>query len=134
MPRIAFTRVEVALALLDRFYTVIPPTPPAYPQQRRFCTLPESSSSAFQHFVPAPNTLAEDEVRAHVSMFDPGKNDGYYQLGLEAAALIRQIVQDEGAVPQSTVVGSETENPIDQNKESSPEVDMSTDEGRDLLL
>jgi hypothetical protein len=67
-------------------------------------------------------------------MFDPGKNDGYYQLGLEAAALIRQIVQDEGAVPQSTVVGSETENPIDQNKESSPEVDMSTDEGRDLLL
>jgi hypothetical protein len=67
-------------------------------------------------------------------MFDPGKNDGYYQLGLEAAALIRRVVEDEGAVPQSTVVGSETENPIDQNKGNSPDADMSTDEGRDLLL
>jgi hypothetical protein len=67
-------------------------------------------------------------------MFDPEKNDGYYQLGLEAAALIRRIVADEGAVPQSTVVGLETENPIDQNKGSSLEADMSTNEGTDLLL
>lgn len=120
--------------LFRTFYTLLPPTPPVYPQPRTFCTLPESSSSAFQYFVPAPNSLAEDEVRAHVGMFDPGKNDGYYQLGLEAAALIRRVVEDEGAVPQSTVVGSETENPIDQNKGNSPDADMSTDEGRDLLL
>jgi hypothetical protein len=120
--------------LFRTFYTLLPPTPPAYPQPRTFCTLPEPSSSASQHFFPAPNTVAEDEVRAHVSMFDPGKNDGYYQLGLEAAALIRRVVEDEGAVPQSTVVGSEAESPIDQNKGSSPEADMSTDEGRDLLL
>ena len=67
-------------------------------------------------------------------MFDPEKNDGYYQLGLEAAALIRRIVADEGAPSQSTVVGSETENPIDPNKGSSQEVDMNTNEGADLLL
>jgi len=118
--------------LFRTFYTLLPPMPPAHPQPRTFCTLPENPSSAFQHFVPAPNTLAEDEVRAHVSMFDPAKNDGYYQLGLEAAALIRQSIEDEGAVFQSTVVGSETENPIDRDKGSSPQADISME--KDLLL
>jgi hypothetical protein len=131
MPRMAFTGFEFALALLDRFYTLLPPAPLAHPQPRTFCTLPETSSSAFQHFVPAPNTLAEDEVRAHVGMFDPGKNDGYYQLGLEAAAVIRRSIEENGAVFQSTDVGSDTENPIDG---SSPQADMSKDEARDLLL
>ena len=134
MPRIGFTGVEVAFALLDRFYTVLPPTPPAHLRSRTFCTLPETSSSAFQHFVPAPNTLAEDEVRAHVSMFDPGKNDGYYQLGLEAAAMIRRSIEDKRAVFQSLLVESETENPADQNKASSSQADISTDEARNLLL
>lgn len=120
--------------LFRTFYTLLPPAPPANPQPRTFCILPETSSRAFQHFVPAPNTLAEDEVRAHVSMFDPGKNDGYYQLGLEAAAVIRQSIEDKGAVKKSTVVGSDTENPIDRNKGSSPQADMSTDEATDLLL
>ncbi|KAI9466936.1 hypothetical protein BJY52DRAFT_1110271 [Lactarius psammicola] len=117
--------------LFRTFYTLLPPNPPAHPQPRTFCTLPETSSSAFQHFFPAPNTLAEDEVRAHVGMFDPGKNDGYYQLGLEAAALIRRSIEDRGAVFQNTVVGSDTENPIEG---SSPQVGKSTDEARDLLL
>jgi len=120
--------------LFRTFYTLIPPTPPAYPQPRTFCALPETSSSAFQHFVPAPNTLAEDEVRAHVSMFDPAKNDGYYQLGLDAAAIIRRIVEDEGAVLRNAVVELETENPIDPSKGSSPQADMNTDEATDLLL
>ena len=134
MPRVAFTGVEVALVFLDRFYTLLPPTPPAHPRPRTFCTLPENSSTAFQHFVPAPNSLAEDEVRAHVSMFDPAKNDGYYQLGLEAAAFIRRSIEGEGAMFQSTVVGSETESAIDRDKGSSPQVDIGTEEARDLLL
>jgi hypothetical protein len=57
-----------------------------------FCLLPESSSDAFQRFVPAHNTLAENEVGAHISMFEPTKNDGYYQLGREAAAVICQAI------------------------------------------
>ncbi|KAH9049123.1 hypothetical protein EDB84DRAFT_1261390 [Lactarius hengduanensis] len=120
--------------LFRMFYILLPPTPPAHPQPRTFCTLPETSSRAFQHCVPAPNTLAEDEVRAHVSMFDPGKNDGYYQLGLEVAALIRRSIEDKDAALQSTVVGSDTDNLIDWNKGSSPRADVSTEETRDLLL
>ena len=64
-------------------------------------------------------------------MFEPGKNDGYYQLGLEAAAVIRQSIDDKGAVSQSTDVGSDTENMIFGG---SPQADTSKDEARDLLL
>lgn len=74
------------------FYTLIPPSPPSNLSPRTFCLLPEPSSDAFQRFVPAPNTLAENEVRAHVTMFESTKNDGYYELGLEAAAVIRQAI------------------------------------------
>ena len=89
-----------------RFYTLLPPTPPVYLSPRTFCLLPESSSDAFQRFVPARNTLAENEVRAHVSMFEPPKNDGYYQLGLEAAAVIRQAIANRRQVADTTVVES----------------------------
>ena len=132
--RITSTVFEFALALSDRFYTLLPPTPPVYPLPRTFCVLPETSSSAFQHFVPAPTTFAEDEVHAHISMFDPEKNDGYYQLGLDAAAMIRRSIEDKGAVFQTSVVESDTGSPIDGNKGSSPRADTSTDESRDLLL
>ena len=91
-----------------RFYTLIPPAPPAHVSPRTFCLLPESSSDAFQCFVPAHNALAENEVRAHVSMFEPTKNDGYYQLGLEAAAVIRQAIANRRPVVDDTIVESTT--------------------------
>jgi hypothetical protein len=78
--------------VLDRFYTLISPSSPANPSAQTICLLLEPSLDAFQRFVPAPNTLAENEVRAHVTMFEPTKNDGYYQLALEAAAVVRQAI------------------------------------------
>jgi hypothetical protein len=39
-------------------------------------------------FVRAPNTLAESEVDAHTGMFAGRTNDGYYQLGLDTAAIV----------------------------------------------
>ncbi|KAI9507555.1 hypothetical protein F5148DRAFT_1203927 [Russula earlei] len=75
------------------FYTLLSPTPPVDSTPRTFCLLPESSSDAFERFIPARNTLAKNEVHAHVSMFEPTKNDGYYQLGLEAAAVIRRALE-----------------------------------------
>ncbi|KAN0109331.1 hypothetical protein V8E52_009375 [Russula decolorans] len=68
------------------------PSSPANPSAQTICLLLEPSLDAFQRFVPAPNTLAENEVRAHVTMFEPTKNDGYYQLALEAAAVVRQAI------------------------------------------
>ena len=42
--------------------------------------------------MPARNTLAEDEVGAHGTMFEPTKNDGYDQLERETAAFICQAI------------------------------------------
>ena len=35
----------------------------------------------------------EDEIEAHTGMFAAQTNDGYYKLGLEAAAVVRGAVE-----------------------------------------
>ncbi|KAI0050205.1 hypothetical protein FA95DRAFT_1555907 [Auriscalpium vulgare] len=72
-------------------YTFIPPALPLHPTGRTFVVLPNSSMIA-PHFLPLSNSLAADEVKAHMGMFEPATNDGYYQLGLDTAGLIRQAV------------------------------------------
>ncbi|KAI0268345.1 hypothetical protein BC834DRAFT_688066 [Gloeopeniophorella convolvens] len=109
------------------FYTLLPPISSSYPSQRTFCVLPKGSSDASQHFVPAHNTLAEDEVRAHVGMFEPGKNDGYYQLGLEAAAVIRQAMGKDSVVEQNEARESTPERGVHGHEEGVRQ----TDEGAD---
>lgn len=44
---------------------------------------------AIDRFVPAKNTVAQDEVQAHTGMFSATTNDGYYDLGLSAAKVIQ---------------------------------------------
>lgn len=41
-----------------------------------------------QYFTATINSAAEDEIQAHIGMFDP-KTEGYYDLGLQTARLIR---------------------------------------------
>jgi len=126
-----FQEVEINF-FLDRFYTLIPPSPPTNLSPRTFCILPDPSSDAFQRFVQAPNTLAENEVRAHVTMFEPTKNDGYYQLGLEAAAVIRQAIAN-GRPEVRTM-------PIDNHMKETDaggidqQIDAGSNQGVDLLL
>ncbi|KAN0126899.1 hypothetical protein V8E52_000539 [Russula decolorans] len=114
------------------FYTLIPPSPPINPSPRIFCLLPEASSDAFQRFVPAPNTLAENEVGAHVTMFESTKNDGYYQLGLDTVAVIRMAITNGRPKVHTT--------PIDDQmkKTDAGGIDRQTDsgsnQGSDLLL
>ncbi|KDQ64254.1 hypothetical protein JAAARDRAFT_118213 [Jaapia argillacea MUCL 33604] len=85
------------------YYTYIPPQPPAHMTPRTFIVLPDSSSPYASHFFPTRNTLAEDEVQAHIGMFEASTNDGYYELGLETAMVIREgimtgrgLVDDKG--------------------------------------
>ncbi|QRW02112.1 alpha/beta hydrolase family protein [Ceratobasidium sp. AG-Ba] len=76
----------VAFFKPQSYYTVIPPTK-KFPRERTFIILPPKSSLAAQKgtFIPAPNALAADEIAAHIGMFEPQSNDGYYSLGLRAA-------------------------------------------------
>ncbi|KAF8628712.1 hypothetical protein AX17_005935 [Amanita inopinata Kibby_2008] len=72
------------------FYTLMPPTPPQYMASRTFISLPKAGAPAASKFLPAKNNLAADEIQAHIGMFAPVTNDGYYELGLDAVGIIRE--------------------------------------------
>jgi hypothetical protein len=60
--------------------------------QRKFTFSVPNEGDVADHFVKAPNGLANDEIQAHTGMFEAKTNDGYYQLGLETARVIREAV------------------------------------------
>lgn len=82
------------------FYTLLPASPPTYMDHRTFIILPkrkaafttENEGDAADYFLKAPNGLASDEIQAHTGMFEAKTNDGYYQLGLETARVIREAI------------------------------------------
>jgi len=89
-------RVEALINLEEQagvtfrtFYTVIPATPP-FSEARMFIVLPKHATRQFAYFLPASNKLAPDEIQAHTGMFGAKTNDGYYELGLAAAKIIRE--------------------------------------------
>ncbi|KAH7931225.1 hypothetical protein BV22DRAFT_1027456 [Leucogyrophana mollusca] len=83
------------------FYTVLPPSPPAYNSARTFTILPPRTSRAAAYFTPSKNTIAMDEIQAHTGMFDAKSNDGYYELGLETAQAIREAVMAGRGIVES---------------------------------
>ncbi|THH29141.1 hypothetical protein EUX98_g5046 [Antrodiella citrinella] len=88
--------IEKELGVAFRvFYTYLPPNPPQYPKARTFVVLPSSKAPNVKYgsyYIQAPNTIATDEISAHTGMFDAKTNDGYYDLGLLSAHLIRDVV------------------------------------------
>jgi len=78
--------------LFRNFYTYLPPTPLLSSSERTFIGLPKKNARAERHFVLARNGLAVDEVEAHTGMFSGKTNDGYYDLGLQTAQVIREAV------------------------------------------
>ncbi|GAA6041294.1 hypothetical protein JCM8097_001321 [Rhodosporidiobolus ruineniae] len=70
------------------FYTLIPArgTVP----DRTFLILPHSGTLR-SRFSPSPNTLAADEIAAHIGMFDT--SDGMYELAQKTAGLVQGWVE-----------------------------------------
>ncbi|EIW61435.1 uncharacterized protein TRAVEDRAFT_27033 [Trametes versicolor FP-101664 SS1] len=79
--------------LFHTFYSYLPANPPANPSPRTFAVLPRPKTPLGAHFVANRNTLASDEIQAHTGMFDSKTNDGYYELGLSTAQLVRVAIQ-----------------------------------------
>jgi len=79
---------------------MLPANPPSFMDHRTFIVLPKrkfsfslpSKDDVADHFLTAPNGLANDEIQAHTGMFEAKTNDGYYQLGLETSRVIREAV------------------------------------------
>lgn len=78
----------------SRFYTLLPPKPAQYPDSRTFIILPLPNSKLRPYFTPTQNSVAEDEVEAHTGMFEASTNDGYYELGLATARIIREAIMN----------------------------------------
>lgn len=103
---------------------------------RTFVILPKLSSSHASHFLPAQNGLASDETSAHTGMFDAKTNDGYYELGLMTAQLLRDVIISirtvrEAAKPKSNRLSvpeppsptpkKEVKKPVEQEPDVMPE-------------
>ncbi|KAG1907023.1 uncharacterized protein F5891DRAFT_1181324 [Suillus fuscotomentosus] len=94
--------VQVHLGVtFHSFYTLLPPAPPSFSSPRTFVILPQRTSPIAAHFLPARNHQAADEVQAHTNMFNPRFNDGYYQLGLDTAKIIREAVMSARGIIES---------------------------------
>ncbi|RPD67340.1 hypothetical protein L226DRAFT_477730 [Lentinus tigrinus ALCF2SS1-7] len=78
--------------LFQTFFSCIPASPPDFPRSRTFAVLPHPNTPLGWHYAPNHNSLAADEIQAHTGMFDGKRNDGYYDLGLSSAKLIREAV------------------------------------------
>jgi hypothetical protein len=68
-------------------------------------------------------------------MFEPTKNDGYYQLGLEAAAVIREAIANRRPGVDTTVVESSVRSQTKiTNVDGEQQCSSGTGESSDLLL
>lgn len=74
------------------FYTLLPPVPLVHPNARTFIVLPKKNARSAGNFLPANNGVAPDELQAHTGMFGAKTNDGYYELGLQTAKIVREAV------------------------------------------
>ncbi|BEI89083.1 uncharacterized protein CcaverHIS019_0204450 [Cutaneotrichosporon cavernicola] len=77
------------------FYTCLP-AGGSHLMRRTFAILPSPSEAIATHWMPATNSIAKDEVTAHMGMFNPRQNDGFYDLGLATARIIAERLQEEG--------------------------------------
>ena len=60
-------------------------------KEKTFCTLPKEDE-AKGYFEKVMNAKASDEITAHLTIFKPGDNPGYYDMGYRARDLIVQWV------------------------------------------
>ncbi len=78
------------------FYSHLPPSPPKELVSRTFAILPPTTHPLYPRFFPSSNTIATDEISAHMGMFNPRTDDGFYDLGLEVVRGLGERIEEEG--------------------------------------
>ncbi|WRT66132.1 uncharacterized protein IL334_003085 [Kwoniella shivajii] len=96
--------IEERKVVFHNYYSHLPPCPPTQLVSRTFAILPPMNHPLYKYFDTASNSLAKDEVSAHMGMFNPKTNDGFYDLGLEVVKVIGERIEEEG-VGRSEVKG-----------------------------
>ncbi|ESK94423.1 catalytic protein [Moniliophthora roreri MCA 2997] len=113
--------------LFRTFYTFLPAVPLVHNLDRTFIIIPKGDPKIRFRFLRAENNTAPDEVQAHTGMFAANSNDGYYNLGLETARLIRDaLIARRGttSIPdsQKSLPPDPTSPFVQENKEMTEEV------------
>ncbi|KFY20583.1 hypothetical protein V491_03599 [Pseudogymnoascus sp. VKM F-3775] len=70
--------------------------------ERTFCAVPSPLQNSNEVFAKIVNTVAEDEIQAHMSMFKPEFNDSYDKMSEDARDLIVSWFEDESEIIDST--------------------------------
>lgn len=87
--------VELPEVLFHCYFTRLPARKARGERERTFIILPSRAAKSAGSFTPMDNTVAADEVEAHVGMFSPKANSSFYELGLRSAALIGTVLENE---------------------------------------
>lgn len=95
-----------AVSSAFRLYTILPPKPPEFLTSRTFIVLPKYGSRSKDHFLPASNGIAPDEIQAHIGIFSAATNDGYYQLGLTSVKIIQDALMTSRGHVTSSLISS----------------------------
>lgn len=110
---------------VPRFYTYLPKKS-GQSRPRTFIVLPPRQSPAASRFIAASNSLASDEIGAHMGMFSAKTNDGYYELGRRSVQLITEsihtLLEDEktmhvhGEAPDEQAEFEQNRNQVAQDR------------------
>ncbi|KAJ3999566.1 hypothetical protein F5050DRAFT_1736965 [Lentinula boryana] len=115
------------------FYTLLPAVPLVHNLDRTFMILPNTDKRAMDHFLPAINNTATDELQAHTGMFAAHSNDGYYKLGLEAAGLVREAVMlSRGSLEPEAPVDPELEKEEKRTAEMEKEKEVEEEKQKEM--
>ncbi|WVF71695.1 hypothetical protein IAT40_006503 [Kwoniella sp. CBS 6097] len=120
--------IEDRKIIFHNYYTFLPPSPPKQLVNRTFAILPPMNHPLYPYFNAAANTMATDEVSAHMGMFNPKTNDGFYDLGLEVVRVIGERIEEEG-VGRSDLANLDQEELFDltEKEEASWKVEKDAD-------
>ncbi|KAJ9107647.1 hypothetical protein QFC21_001107 [Naganishia friedmannii] len=76
------------------YYTLIPASPPSHPTERSFCLLPATTHPLHSSWRATTfSAKTEDEVGAHIGMFNAAANEGFYNLGLDVARAVEEALE-----------------------------------------
>lgn len=113
------------------FYTYLPKQVKlGQTRPRTFIILPYSKTDPAPYFVPAGNARATDEIKAHMGMFNPKTNDGYYDLGSKTAQFIREAIQSLMET-EKTMHVEETSQDLDEQEQMEQNRAKVAEDGRE---
>ncbi|CAO1638791.1 unnamed protein product [Sympodiomycopsis kandeliae] len=93
--------IELPSIFFHAYYNHLPAsTTLSNSRDRTFVILPPRHSQASRMFTPLVNTVAADEIAAHISMFSSKENpSAYIELGRKSAELIDTVIRSESLHP-----------------------------------